>query len=84
MEKGKCCELLYQQAGQVTEQGEPGRPGEATPTPHSKGQCSRCGLERQCTSGVAESDFSQDGRNAHFLICQYQKVDVLETSRVTL
>lgn len=57
MEKGKCCGLLYQQAGQVTEQGEPGGPGEATPTPHSKEQCSRCGLEQQCTSGVAESDF---------------------------
>lgn len=86
MEKGKCCELFYQQARQVTEQGEPGRPREATPAPPLQGTVPLLVAWRGSAhpSEAAESDFSQDGGNARFLICQYQKVSVLETARVTL
>lgn len=85
MERGKCCKLLYQQARQVTEGGEPDGPGEAASSLRDSAPArAGCSPERERVPGVSGSDFSKDGREADFLIYKYQKVNVLETSHVSL
>lgn len=69
----------------MTEGGEPDGPGEAASSLRDSAPArAGCSSERERVPGVSGSDFSKDGREADFLIYKYQKVNVLETSHVSL